>query len=46
MEVDDMYTENEQEEVELEESVSPDNIYFKHLKFWGKLQIYNIFFLP
>lgn len=31
MEVDDMYTENEQEEAELEENVSTGNIYFKHL---------------
>ncbi len=30
MEVDDMYTESEQEEAELEENVSTD-IYFKHL---------------
>ena len=31
MEMDDMYTENEQEEAESEENVSTDDIYFKHL---------------
>lgn len=34
MEVDDMYTDNEQEGAELEENVSTDNMYFKHLLLW------------
>lgn len=38
MEVDDMDTQNEQEEVKSEENVSPDNIQFKFLIFWGKKQ--------
>lgn len=44
MEVDDMYTENEQEEAELEENVSTD-IIFQIFAIVEKSQIYNIFFL-
>lgn len=38
-----MYNENEQDEMEFEENVSPDYIYFKYLHFFGnhKFIIYS-----